>query len=73
MTLSHPLLLVLGLLVAGALVVGAVLLGRRRSAALTAAGISMAGQRSRPSDAVARPGNQRDFPGKIHFHRFLPR
>jgi Ca-activated chloride channel family protein len=43
MTLEHPLLLVLGLLFAAALVVGAVRAARRRSAALTAAGISTAG------------------------------
>jgi Ca-activated chloride channel family protein len=45
MRLSHPLLLVLGLLVAAALIVGAVLLGRRRSAALAAVGVSVAGRR----------------------------
>ena len=48
MSLSYPLLLVLGLLVAAALVVGAVLAGRRRSAALAAAGVSVAGRRNRP-------------------------
>ena len=47
MSLSYPLLLVLGLLVAAALGVGVVLLGRRRSAALAAAGISLAGRRNR--------------------------
>ena len=47
MSLSYPLLLVLGLLVAAALGVGVVLAGRRRSAALAAAGISLAGRRNR--------------------------
>jgi Ca-activated chloride channel family protein len=46
MSLSYPLLLILGLLIAGALIVGAVLAGRRRSAALTAAGVSVAGRRN---------------------------
>jgi Ca-activated chloride channel family protein len=46
MTLSYPLLLVLGLLLAAALIVGAVLVARRRSAALVAAGVSVAGGRS---------------------------
>jgi Ca-activated chloride channel homolog len=44
--LSYPLLLILGLLVAAALIVGAVLAGRRRSAALAAAGVSVAGRRN---------------------------
>ena len=48
MSLSYPLLLVLGLLVAGGLSVGVVLVSRRRVAALTAAGISLAGRRTRP-------------------------
>ena len=48
MSLSYPLLLVLGLLVAAALSVGVVLVSRRRVAALTAAGISLAGRRTRP-------------------------
>jgi Ca-activated chloride channel family protein len=48
MSLSYPLLLVLGLLVAAALSVGVVLLSRRRLAALTAAGISPAGRHTRP-------------------------
>ncbi len=47
MTLAYPPLLVVGLLVAAALVVGAVLADRRRSAALAAAGISVAGRRQR--------------------------
>jgi Ca-activated chloride channel homolog len=46
MSLSYPALLVLGLLVAAALIVGAVLAGRRRSAALAAAGVSVAGRRN---------------------------
>jgi Ca-activated chloride channel family protein len=46
MSLSYPALLTLGLLVAAALIVGAVFAGRRRSAALTAAGVSVAGQRN---------------------------
>jgi len=48
LSLSYPLLLVLGLLVAGGLSVGVVLVSRRRVAALTAAGISLAGRRARP-------------------------
>jgi Ca-activated chloride channel homolog len=48
MSLSYPLLLLVGLLVAAALSVGVVLVSRRRSAALTAAGISLAGRRARP-------------------------
>ena len=47
MSLSYPLLLVLGLLVAAGLGAGVVLLGRRRSAALAAAGISLAARRNR--------------------------
>lgn len=47
MTLTYPLLLVLGLLVAAALGVGIVVLGRRRSAALAAAGIAVTGRRQR--------------------------
>jgi Ca-activated chloride channel homolog len=47
MTLTYPSLLVLGLLVAAALIVGAVLAGRRRSAALSAAGVSTDGRRQR--------------------------
>ncbi len=46
MSLSYPLLLVMGLLVAAALIVGAVLVGRRRSADLAAAGVSVAGRRN---------------------------
>ena len=46
MSLSYPVLLVLGLLLAAALTVGAVLAARRRSAALAAAGVSVAGQRN---------------------------
>ena len=46
MRLAYPLLLILGLLVAAALIVGAVLAGRRRSAALAAAGVSVAGRRN---------------------------
>ena len=46
MSLSYPPLLILGLLVAVALIVGAVLAGRRRSAALAAAGVSVAGRRN---------------------------
>jgi Ca-activated chloride channel family protein len=48
MSLAHPLLLVFGLLIAAGLTVGAVFLARRRSAALGAAGISVAGRRDRP-------------------------
>jgi Ca-activated chloride channel homolog len=44
MSLSYPPLLILGLLVAGALIVGVVHAGRRRSAALAAAGVSVAGR-----------------------------
>ena len=47
MSLSYPLLLVLGLLVAGGLSVGVVVVSRRRSAALATAGISPAGRRTR--------------------------
>jgi Ca-activated chloride channel homolog len=46
MSLSYPVLLVLGLLLAAALTVGAVLAARRRSAALAAAGVSVAGRRN---------------------------
>ena len=46
MSLSYPLLLVLGLLLAAALTVGAVLAARRRSAALAAAGVSVSGRRN---------------------------
>ena len=46
MSLAYPLLLVLGLLVAAALTVGAVRAVRRRSAALAAAGVSVAGRRN---------------------------
>ncbi len=46
MSLSYPPLIILGLLVAAALIVGAVRAGRRRSAALAAAGVSVAGRRS---------------------------
>jgi Ca-activated chloride channel family protein len=46
MSLSYPPLLIFGLLVAAALIVGAVLAGRRRSAALAAAGVSVAGPRN---------------------------
>ena len=46
MSLSYPPLLILGLLVAAALIVGVMLADRRRSAALAAAGISVAGQRN---------------------------
>jgi Ca-activated chloride channel family protein len=45
MSLSYPPLIILGLLIAAALSVGAVLAGRRRSAALAAAGVSVAGRR----------------------------
>ena len=44
LTLAHPLLLVLGLLIAARLGAGVVLMGRRRSAALAAAGVSVAGR-----------------------------
>jgi Ca-activated chloride channel homolog len=47
MSLSYPPLLVLGLLVAAALIVGAVLASRRRSAALAATGVAVAGRRSK--------------------------
>ncbi|HEX2360491.1 MAG TPA: VWA domain-containing protein [Jiangellaceae bacterium] len=46
MSISYPVLLVLGLLLAAALTVGAVLAARRRSAALAAAGVSVAGRRN---------------------------
>jgi Ca-activated chloride channel homolog len=46
MSLSYPVLLVLGLLLAAALTVGAVLAARRLSAALAAAGVSVAGRRN---------------------------
>ena len=46
MSLAYPSLLILGLLVAAALIVGAVLAGRRRSAALAAAGVSVAVRRN---------------------------
>src|SRR4029453_359995 len=46
MSLSYPPLLILGLLIAAALIVGAVFAGRRRSAALAAAGVSVAGRRN---------------------------
>jgi Ca-activated chloride channel family protein len=46
MSLSYPPLLILGLLVAAALTAGAVVAGRRRSAALAAAGVSVAGRRN---------------------------
>src|SRR4030095_11475467 len=46
MSLAYPPLLILGLLVAAALIVGAVRVGRRRSAALAAAGVSVAGSRN---------------------------
>jgi Ca-activated chloride channel family protein len=46
MSLSYPPLLILGLLVAAALIVGAVFGSRRRSAALAAAGVSVAGRRN---------------------------
>ncbi|MFI6995710.1 vWA domain-containing protein [Nonomuraea wenchangensis] len=45
MTVSSPLLLVVGLLVTAALVWGAVVLGRRRTAALAAAGVALPGGR----------------------------
>jgi Ca-activated chloride channel homolog len=44
MSLSYPPLLILGLLAAAALIFGAGLAGRRRSAALAAAGVSVAGR-----------------------------
>ena len=44
MSLSYPMLLILGVLVTAALIVGAVLAGRRRAAALAAAGVSVAGR-----------------------------
>jgi Ca-activated chloride channel family protein len=47
-TLSHPLLLVLGLLIAAAMAIGVAKFERRRSAALTAAGISTGRRRNRP-------------------------
>ena len=47
MTLAHPLLLLAGLLLVAGLTVGVVLTVRRRSAALTAAGVSVGGRRSR--------------------------
>ena len=48
MSLSHPVLLVVGLVMAAGLSVGVVLLGRRRSAALRAAGVALVGGRHRP-------------------------
>jgi len=48
MTLSQPLLLVVGLLLAAGLVLGVIRLSRRRSAALRAAGVSLGGARHRP-------------------------
>lgn len=48
MSLSHPLLLVVGLVLAAGLSVGVVLLSRRRSAALLAAGVAPGGGRHRP-------------------------
>jgi len=48
MSISYPLLLVLGLLLAAGLTVGAVLAARRRSAALAAAGVSVANRRNSP-------------------------
>jgi Ca-activated chloride channel family protein len=48
MTLSHPLLLVLGLLIAAAMTIGVAKFERHRSAALTAAGISTGNRRNRP-------------------------
>jgi Ca-activated chloride channel homolog len=48
MSLSYPLLLVLGLLMAAALTVGGVLAARRRSAALAAAGVLVSNRRSSP-------------------------
>ena len=44
MSLSYPPLLILGLLVSAALIIGAVLASRRRSAAIAAAGVSVAGR-----------------------------
>jgi len=46
MTISYPLLLIVGLLVAAALIVGVVLADRRRSAVLAAAGVSVPGRRN---------------------------
>ena len=46
MSLTYPLLLVLGLLLAAALAVGLVRLEKRRTAALAAAGVSVAGRRN---------------------------
>ncbi|HEY5786043.1 MAG TPA: VWA domain-containing protein [Microlunatus sp.] len=48
MSLSQPLLLVVGLVLAAGLSVGVVVLNRRRSAALLAAGVAAGGRRSRP-------------------------
>jgi Ca-activated chloride channel family protein len=48
MSLSHPLLLVVGLVLAAGLSAGVVLLSRRRSAALLAAGVAPGGGRHRP-------------------------
>jgi Ca-activated chloride channel family protein len=48
MSLSYPLLLVLGLLLAAALTVGALRAARRRSAALAAAGVSVTNRRNSP-------------------------
>jgi Ca-activated chloride channel family protein len=48
MSLSHPMLLVVGLVLAAGLSVGVVLLSRRRSAALRAAGVAPGGGRHRP-------------------------
>ena len=48
MSLSYPVLLVLGLVLAAALTVGAVLAARRRPAALAAAGVSVASRHNSP-------------------------
>ena len=48
MSFAYPPLLVLGLLLAAALAIGAVLATRRRSAALAAAGVSVASRRNTP-------------------------
>jgi len=48
MSITYPLLLVLGLLLAAALIVGAVLAARRRSAALAHAGVAVASRTRNP-------------------------
>ena len=69
MSLSYPPLLVLGLLVVAALIVGAVLAGRRRTAALAAAGVSVAGRQNRRLGLWLVPGWGRTAGGGRGRHR----